>query len=118
MQQDFEVQTRFWVDEIARLEHLRAQLVTPVCSSDGEWLYEHFGSTIEVKKRTGKRSKTVFARGVWRYVVEGVEVEKQQLDEYPMTLEGEPLGWGTTEDLSDFEISGEESADEEEIVEV
>lgn len=92
--QNFEVQTQRWFDEIERLKRLRKAFPTPADVGKGDWHYKHFGRTLEVTK---KRSK-VFARGVWRYMVEG-EMMNQLLDEYPLDLEGEPLGWGVRDDV-------------------
>jgi hypothetical protein len=96
--QDHEVITRFWDNEIARLGNLRAAKPPPEGQpADGEWTYEHFGSTMEVMKKQGNNTKEVtFARGKWTYVVDGEDVEVE-LDEWPLGLDGQPLGWGTHE---------------------
>jgi hypothetical protein len=103
--QNFEIQTRRWFDEIERLKQLRAQLPVPSDVDAGEWHFEYFGRTLEVNKKQGKKRSKVFARGVWRYMVKG-KVEKQRLDEYPLDLAGEPLGWALRDDMDmeDFRV--------------
>lgn len=59
--------------------------------------------------------KNVLARGLWKLMVDGEQVS-QRLDKYPMTLEGEPLGWGTERNLEDFLVKdnvGKEAGEEE-----
>jgi hypothetical protein len=52
---------------------------------------------MEVMKKQGNSTKEVtFARGKWTYVVDGDDVEVD-LDEWPLGLDGQPLGWGTHE---------------------
>jgi hypothetical protein len=67
-------------------------------------MYEHFGSTIEVLEKSstgGGKKEATFARGKWTYVVDEENVEVR-LDEYPLGLDGQPLGWGTHE-LEDWD---------------
>ncbi|KAG9385303.1 hypothetical protein A1F94_004850 [Pyrenophora tritici-repentis] len=93
-----EVLTRFWVNEIERLEYLRSKRCPPEGQpTDGKWHYKHYGETIEVRRPALSgigTPRTVYARGCWEYVVRGKKVWRG-LDEWPMTLEGETLGWGT-----------------------
>jgi hypothetical protein len=116
--QDFEVQTRLWFDEIARLERDRRELPA---SDVGEWHYEHFGSTKPVKKRVkGTRgSTTVWARGVWRLMVNGKR-QSQRLDELPVDLAGDPLGWVIAGEYEPewVEKPAQESEEEPEVPEV
>ena len=122
---NFEIETRMWVDELARLEKQRRQLPAPEA---GEWQYEHFGSTVEVvrKEKKGRKKMRVPARGVWRLMVKG-KMQRQRLDEFPLDLAGEPLGWGITgveveeyrvwetdeEDAGEEEVGGEKEGEEE-----
>ncbi|KAI1510601.1 hypothetical protein L13192_05381 [Pyrenophora tritici-repentis] len=96
--EDHEVLTRFWVNEIERLEYLRSKRCPPEGQpTDGKWHYKHYGETIEVRRPALSgigTPRTVYARGCWEYVVRGKKVWRG-LDEWPMTLEGETLGWGT-----------------------
>lgn len=96
--EDQEVLARFWLDKIKQLKHLRPKLPFPDGQpKDGEWTYNHFGETKEVRKQQESgRSEATFARGCWEYVVGG-ETVWRELDEWPMSLEGEFLGWGTRE---------------------
>jgi hypothetical protein len=114
-EQNFEVQTRFWVDEIARVTKLRTGLSLPQ-NPTGEWTYEHFGSTIEVTKKAGKKTSRVCARGLWKYE-DGGRVEKQLLDEFPLAWTGQPLGWDTRRELEKFRVyeddAGEKNDDGE-----
>tara|TARA_R110002003_G_scaffold46_21_gene3876 strand:+ start:15755 stop:17206 length:1452 start_codon:yes stop_codon:yes gene_type:complete len=100
--ENFEVETRVWSDELERLTRLRAGLPVPSSSSSdgndnvegaGEWHYASFRGTEEVVKIVGKKRDVVFARGVWTFLVDG-EVRSSILDEFPLSGEGELLGWG------------------------
>jgi hypothetical protein len=59
-------------------------------------VFEHFGETKAVENVGGGVAKTVYARGVWRRMVDG-QVRGQVFDEWPVGWEGKPLGWGIDE---------------------
>lgn len=107
--QNFEIQTRFWDDEIARVTKWRAGLPLPQ-NPTGEWTYEHFGSTIEVSKQAGKKTSRVCARGLWKYE-DGGRNPKQLLDEFPLDWTGQPLGWDTQKELEKFRLYENEAED-------
>jgi hypothetical protein len=70
----------------------------------------------EVYKRENGRVKLVYARGMWTKLnkVTREDVERR-LDQYPVGLDGEPLGWehGLTEDeLKDYVVYGALKEDE------
>lgn len=76
-------------------------------------MYEHFGSTIEVKNVVGGKRSVVYARGVWKFMVDG-KVRTQRLDEWPIDLVGEPIGWKLREglEIEDFRLWDWEEEDE------
>jgi hypothetical protein len=84
----------FYFDEIERLKGLRP---------GEDWVFEHFGSTKEVSKVSGGKTQNVFARGVWKKMVDG-EVKEQRLDEWPLDIEGEPLGWEKEKNSEDTSV--------------
>ncbi|KAH7094365.1 hypothetical protein FB567DRAFT_574395 [Paraphoma chrysanthemicola] len=68
----------------------------------GEWYFNHFNRTEPVIKVHRKRRTTVFARGIWEFKTSpDHEVAYRVLDEWPLTEEGEMLGWGA--------VSGEDN---------
>lgn len=69
----------------------------------GEWVYEHLGSTQRVVRVQGRTKKIVLARGVFKLMVEG-QMKAQRLDEYPLDLAGEPLGWTTQENFDLYRV--------------
>jgi hypothetical protein len=104
--EDFEVETRLWVDELDRIKQLRSNL--PTSNGNGEWHYNHFGTTEEVYKREDARAKGLYARGVWTLMETstGDETERR-LDEYSLGLDGASLGWGhgmTFEEMKEPEV--------------
>jgi hypothetical protein len=92
--QNYEFKQLFYFDEIERLEQLRP---------GKDWVFEHFGSTREVSKVSGGVTQDVFMRGVWKKMIHG-EVRGQRLDEWPLDLEGEPLGWGMRKNVERYRV--------------
>jgi hypothetical protein len=80
----------------------------------GRWVYEHFGDTVEVEKRPS--GEIVLARGIWVLMAAGQKV-MQILDEWPRDGYGEPMGWTTLRSWEEMD-AGEESADDEPVVDV
>jgi hypothetical protein len=113
--QDFEIETRSWINETDRLKNLRSKL--PVADGNSEeWHYKYFGTMKEVYKREDGRVTLVHARGLWTKIdtSTGEDVERR-LDEYPVGLDGAPLGWGhnlTEDELKEYLIYGSADKDE------
>ncbi|KAF1960025.1 hypothetical protein CC80DRAFT_590359 [Byssothecium circinans] len=63
----------------------------------GAWEYEHFGRTLKMQKRVAgmRKLQRVMVRGIWRFRVQGQNVEGvgHVLDEFPLDGAGETVGW-------------------------
>ncbi|KAF2690661.1 hypothetical protein K458DRAFT_61501 [Lentithecium fluviatile CBS 122367] len=128
--QNAEILAQTYHAEIDRLTAARRKLDWKTAGGHGTWHYEHFGSTVKLRKRPlGVRAaggwekfETVFARGVWKYVGDrDGRVIMRELDEWPRDVWGEPVGWmvileaGESEDEIDEEVDedGDETEEEE-----